>query len=90
MPSRQTIGVAQLLTGMLLASRPTQAINQSGLSLWSVPGFVGGCAAIFVGLGTVLGWDTFNQEPSGSNSTSVAILGVATVSVIAGATVAVV
>lgn len=73
MPSRQTIGVAPLLTGMLLVSRLALAIIQSGLSFWSVSGFVGGCAAIFVGLGILLEWDVFDQNllsqsnPSGNS-----------------------
>lgn len=88
MSSRKTIGVAPLLTGILLASQSAQAIVQNGLSLWVVSGIIGGCAAILVGIGTLLEWDAFDQERSEGNPTPLAILGVAIVAVVAGATVA--
>ncbi len=89
MPSRKTIGAAPLTTGLVLASQSAHAIVQSGLSLWSVPGFIGGCAATFVGLGTVLEWDTSNQTSSETSPTSLAVLGVAIAAAVAGATIAV-
>lgn len=89
MSSRKTIGAAPLLTGLILGFQSAQAIAQSGLSIWSVLGFLGGCAAILIGLGTLLEWDVFNQEPSENSPTSLAILGVAIAAVVAGATVAV-
>lgn len=89
MASRQTIGAAPLISGLLLAVPSAQAFLQSGLSLWSVLGCVGGCAAVLVGLGTVLEWGGFDQKPSESSPASVAILGVALLAGLAGATVVV-
>jgi hypothetical protein len=89
MPSEKTIGAAPLIAGIVLASQSAQAIVQSGLSLWSVPAFIGGCAAILIGLGILLDWDVFNQEPSESSQTSATVLGVALLAGLAGATVAV-
>lgn len=63
MPSRKTVGAAPLVTGIVLAFQSAQAIAQSGLSVWSVLGLTGGCAAIFVGLGTLLEWNAFTREP---------------------------
>ncbi len=89
MPSRKTIGAAPLITGIILAVQSAQATVQSGLSLWSASGVVGGCAAIFVGLGTLLEWGRFDQKPSDSSPATFAVLGVAIVAIIAGAIVAV-
>lgn len=89
MPSRKTIGAAPLTTGIILVVPSAQAIVQTGLSVWAVLAFIGGCAALFVGLGTVLEWDAFNQDPSENSPSSPAILGAAIVAGVAGATVAV-
>lgn len=56
------VGAAPLIMGILLTFESAAAIVQNGLSLWAVPGFVGGCAAIVIGLGILLDWDMFNQK----------------------------
>jgi hypothetical protein len=88
MPSRKTVGAAPLLTGILLAFESAGAIIKSGLSLWSVPGFVGGCTAIVIGLGVLLEWDTFERGATGSTHSSAAILGLAAAAFFAGAAIA--
>jgi hypothetical protein len=75
--------------GIILAVQSALAIVQSGLSLWSIPGVVGGCAGLFVRLGTLLEWTAFDQERSDSSPASFAILGFAIVASVAGAIVAV-
>ena len=88
MLSRKAAGAAPLITGILLAFQSAAAIVQSGLSLWSVPSLIGGCAATIIGLGILLDWDAFHQDPAGSNR-SAAILGIAAVAFFAGAVFAV-
>lgn len=89
MPSRKAVGAAPLIMGIVLAFESADAIVQSGLSLWSVPGFVGGCAAIVIGLGILLEWDAFDREPTGSNRSSAALLGLAAVAFFGGAAIAI-
>lgn len=89
MPSRKSVGAAPLITGILLAFESANAIVQSGLSLWSVPGFGGGCAAIVIGLGILLEWDMFDQESTGSNRSSGVLLGLAAVAFFVGAAIAI-
>ncbi|QCC60484.1 hypothetical protein DVR14_22465 (plasmid) [Natrinema thermotolerans] len=62
---------------------------QSGLSPWSVLGLTGGCAAIVVGLGTLLGTDTFKRETVATDRLSTAVLGLAATAFAAGAAIAV-
>ena len=75
MPSTKTVGAAPLIAGLLLAFQSAGTIVQSGPSLWSVPGLVGGCTAIGIGLGILLEWDTFTRETAGSNPYSQAVRG---------------
>ncbi|MBZ6496944.1 hypothetical protein [Natrinema longum] len=89
MPSKKTVGAAPLITGILLAFQSAGTIVQNGLSLWSVPGLIGGCAAIVIGLGTLLEWDTFKRETVGSNRPSMAVLGFAAAAFFAGAAIAI-
>ncbi len=88
MLSRKAVGAAPLITGILLAFQSAAAIVQSGFSLWSVPALLGGCAATIIGLGTLLDWDAFHQDPAGSNR-SATVLGIAAVAFFAGAVFAV-
>jgi len=89
MPSTKTVGAAPLIAGILLAFQSAGTIVQSGPSLWSVPGLIGGCAAIGIGLGMLLEWDTFKRETAGSNRPSVAVLGFAAAAFFAGAAIAI-
>lgn len=89
MPSKKAVGAAPLITGILLAVESAGAIVQSGLSLWSVPGLLGGCAAVVIGLRILLEWDTFDQEPTGSIRSSAALLGLAAVAFFVGAALAI-
>lgn len=85
MPSKKAVGAAPLLTGLLLASQSGQAIVQSGPSLWSVPSFIGGCAAIAIGVGILLDRDTRSSEATdAAKSSRVALLGLAVLSFVAG------
>ena len=89
MPPRKTVGAAPLLMGIVLASQSASTIVHSGPSLWSVPGLVGGCAAIIVGLGVLREWDAFQQEPTESNRVSATTLGIAVVAFLAGTVIAI-
>lgn len=89
MPSRKAVGAAPLITGILLAFQSAVTMVQSGLSLWSVPGFVGGCAAIVIGLGILLEWNTFEQDLTERNQSSAALLGLAAVAFFVGAAIAI-
>lgn len=88
MPSRKAVGVAPLITGLWLAFESAGEIVESGLSLWSVPGFVGGCAAIMTGFGVLLEWDSFSQDPTAENRASMAFLGFAAAAFFVGAAIA--
>lgn len=89
MPSEKTVGAAPLITGILLAFQSAGTIVQNGLSLWSVPGLIGGCAAIVIGLGILFEWDTFKRETVESDRPSVAVLGFAAAVFFAGAAIAI-
>lgn len=89
MPSKKAVSAAPLLTGSLLAFESAGAIVQNGLSLWSVLGVVGGCAAIIIGFGILLEWDTFERDPTMSNQSSAALLAVATVAFLIGTAIAI-
>ena len=88
MPSKAVVGVATLLTGTVLAFDSGGAIVRSGFSLWAVPGFVGGCAAIVVGLGILLEWSPFELESTGNDRFPTALLGLVAVAFLAGVTLA--
>ena len=90
MPSKKTVGAAPLITGILLAFQSAGAIVQNGLSLWSVPGFIGGCAAIVIGLGILLELDTFKRATVDNTRPSVAVLGFAVAAFFAGGAIAIV
>ena len=89
MPSKKTVGAAPLITGILLAFQSASTIVQNGLSMWSVPGLIGGCAAIVIGLGTLLEWDKFKRDAVGRNPPSMAVLGLAAAAFFAGAAIAI-
>jgi hypothetical protein len=89
MPSKETVGAAPLITGILLAFQSAGAIVRDGVSLWSVPGLVGGCAAIVIGLGILLERDTFERSATGNDRPSVAVLGFAAAACFAGAAIAI-
>lgn len=91
MSSSKTVGAAPLITGILLASQSVRGIVQNGLSLWAIPGLVGGCAAVLVGLGILLEWREFEIETGDrSRASEVALVGLAVLGFAAGAAVAVV
>ncbi|WP_435098676.1 hypothetical protein [Halorubrum sp. N11] len=89
MPSKTAAGAAPLITGILLAFQSAGAIIESGLSLWSVPGFVGGCAGIVIGLGILLEWNTLGQDPTEQKRASAALLGIATTAFFVGTAIAI-
>ncbi|MBP1987586.1 hypothetical protein [Halolamina salifodinae] len=89
MSSTKTVGAAPLITGILLAFDSGAAIVQNGPSLWSVPGFVGGCTAIVIGLGILRQWDSFEREPKGGGRPSAVPLLIAAAVFVAGAAIAV-
>lgn len=87
MSSEKAVGAAPLLTGIVLAAQSARAMVRSGLSLRSVPGFVGGCAAIVVGAGILLEWGEFEAETptERSRATDLALAALAFVGLAAGA-----
>lgn len=89
MPSKKAAGAAPLITGILLAFQSAGAMTESGLSLWSVPGFVGGCAGIVIGLGILLEWNTIGQYPTEQKRASAALFGIAAIAFLVGTAVAI-
>jgi len=89
MSSRKAVGAAPLVTGIVLAFQSFRTIVQSGLSLSSASGLVGGCAAVFVGLGILLEWGSFGTETTdGGRGAQVALVGIALLGFVAGVGVA--
>jgi hypothetical protein len=91
MSSKKAVGVAPLVTGLLLAG---QSFEQSVLrdpALWSIAGLVGGCAAILVGVGILSGWREFEVETDTSNqNTSLALAGISVLCFAGGVALAIV
>ena len=89
MPSRNGIGIAPLIAGIVLAGRSLPRLFQNGLSLWTVLSAIGGCSAILVGLGVLLGWGEFGTETTESDRTvTLALTGLAVASFVGGAILA--
>ena len=87
MSSKKGIGIAPLIMGIMLAGQSLPQLLQNGLSLWTGSSVVGGCAAIFVGLGILLEWDEFSTETTESNRRATLVLaGLAVLSFVGGAT----
>jgi hypothetical protein len=62
--STNAVGVAPLVTGLLLAGQSVGGLP----SPESVAGMVGGGAAALVGLGLLAGWRDFEAEPGSSGA----------------------
>ncbi|MFC4358630.1 hypothetical protein ACFO0N_11830 [Halobium salinum] len=62
MSSRNAIGVAPLVTGLVLVSQSFGALTGGDSTLWVVSSVVGGCAAALVGVGILFGWGEFDPE----------------------------
>lgn len=91
MPSKKTIGIAPLVTGIFLASQSLGQLLESGFSLWAGTSFVGGFAAILVGAGILLQWRGFDTESEETTDRSTTMLaGIALVSFVVGAAVTIV
>ena len=91
MSSKKRIGIAPLIMGIMLAGQSLPQLLQNGLSLWRGSSVIGGCAAIFVGLGILLEWGEFSTETTESNRrTTLALTGLAVLSFVGGATLALV
>jgi hypothetical protein len=85
MSSRKAVGAAPLVTGIVLAFQSFQGIVQSGPSLASASGLLGGCAAVLVGLGILLEWGSFDIETTDAGrGARVALVAVALVGFVAG------
>ena len=86
MSSKNGIGIAPLITGIILAGQSLPQLFQNGPSLWTVLSAIGGCSAIFVGLGILLEWREFSTETTESNQTvTLALTGLAVASFVGGA-----
>lgn len=91
MPSKKSIGIAPLVTGIALTSQSLGRLLDSGVSPWAGAGFVGGVAAILVGVGILLQWGDFATGSGEPIDRPAAILaGIALVSFVVGAAVTVV
>jgi hypothetical protein len=91
MPSKRSVGIAPLVTGIVLTSQSLGQLLEPGSSLWAGAGFIGGLAAILVGVGILLQWGDFATESPEAIDRPVAILaGIALVSFLVGAAVTVV
>lgn len=89
MPSKESVGAAPLIIGIVLAVQSSQEIIIGEPSLWLVFSLIGGCAAIFVGLNILLEWRARIAETGKTRDTSnVTLLGLVIFSFVAGAAVA--
>lgn len=64
--SGRGVGIAPLVAGLLLAGRAAGDVASG--DPWAVFGFVGGCAAVAVGAGVLLGWRGFDPEAGDGES----------------------
>ena len=91
MPSKKSVGIAPLVTGIGLTSQSLGHLLESGFSPWAGAGFVGGVAAILVGVGILRRWGDFDTQTAETIDRPAAILaGIALVSLVVGAAVTVV
>jgi hypothetical protein len=91
MPSKKAVGIAPLVTGMVLTSQSLGQLLESGLSLWTGISLVGGVAAILVGAGILSRWRGFEAKSEGTTDFSGTVLSVTALASLAiGAIVAVV
>jgi hypothetical protein len=91
MPSTKAVGIAPLVTGMVLTSQSLGQLLESGPSLWTGISLVGGVAAILVGAGILSRWRGFEAKSEGATDFSGTVLSViALASFVIGAVVAVV
>jgi hypothetical protein len=91
MPSEKSIGIAPLVTGLVLTSQSLDRLLDSGVSLWASTGLVGGVAATLVGAGILLQWRDFATGSAETTDRPAAILaGIALVSFVVGAALIVV
>jgi hypothetical protein len=75
----------------MLVFQSTQMVVQSGVTLWSGPRLIGGCAAVVVGLGVLFGWGAFDVDSGETGSSTVLLLaGIAVLSFVVGRVLAVV
>lgn len=90
MSSKKAVGIAPLLTGLVLASRSGHALVQTGPSLWSIPGFIGGCAATAIGVSVLLEQEAVSTGAlDATRSRRTALLGLAVLSFVAGSGLAI-
>jgi hypothetical protein len=91
MPSKKAVGIAPLVTGIILTSQSLGQLLESGFSLWTGISLVGGLAAILVGAGILSRWRGFDTESKETTDLSGTLLSViAVASFVVGAVVAVV
>lgn len=74
MPPKKGVGIAPLVTGVALASPALRRLLETGLSPWTAVSFLGGCAAIFVGIGVLLEWGDFGTESEEPTRSATAVL----------------
>ncbi|WP_135363992.1 hypothetical protein [Halosimplex halophilum] len=91
MPSNKTTGAAPIATGVLLAGTAAREVARHGLERWTALALVGGLSAVAVGVGVLTGRGGFGTDSSDDRrdrTTTVALAGLALVSVAVGAAVA--
>ncbi|MFC7138594.1 hypothetical protein ACFQMA_01935 [Halosimplex aquaticum] len=87
MASATRRGGAPLISGLVLAGVATRQVVQSGLTPWSTLALVGGLAAIAVGVAVLTGRGEFEAADGRDRKTSVALAGLAVVSIAVGSVV---
>lgn len=63
---KRGVGIAPLICGLFLVGQTVGDVAAG--DLWAVAGFVGGCAAVAVGAGTLLGRGGFDPETDDGES----------------------
>lgn len=83
--AKRSVGIAPLVSGLLLVG--WTASDAASGDVWAVSGLVGGCAAVLVGGGILLGRGEFDPEagdgdsPHATSLTALAALAVASFAV---------
>ncbi|WP_049901909.1 hypothetical protein [Halorubrum distributum] len=91
MPSNNATAAAPIATGVLLAGTALREAAQHGLEIWMTLALVGGLSAVAVGLGVLTGGSGFDSDDDLDGDrdwTTVALAGLALMSIAVGTGIA--
>ncbi|WP_049985224.1 hypothetical protein [Halobellus rufus] len=91
MPSNKATAAAPIATGVLLAGTAAREVAQNGLEIWTTLALAGGLSAVAVGLSVLTGLSGFDSDDAlegHHDRTTVALAGLALMSIAVGAGIA--